>query len=241
MSRRIVITSGKGGVGKTTIVANLGMQIAMSGYKTILMDIDIGLNNLDIASGIEKRIVYDIVDVIEGKCRINQAIIRDEYCLNLYYLPTAHIYNVGKVGVKDIQSVINELDKMFDFIIMDCPAGIDSGFIRAIYGASEGIVVTTPHISSVRDADKVIGILIAHNITQIGLVINRMRWDLLKRGKMLSASNIEECLGVKLLGVLSESDEISSSASVDGKIFVTNADIEQEYMKLASNILNIVR
>ena len=102
MSRRIVVTSGKGGVGKTTIVANLGMQIAMSGYKTILMDVDIGLNNLDIASGIEKRIIYDIVDVIEGRCRINQAIIRDEYCLNLYYLPTAHIYNVGKVGVKDI-------------------------------------------------------------------------------------------------------------------------------------------
>lgn len=241
MSRRIVVTSGKGGVGKTTIVANLGMQIAMSGSKTILIDVDIGLNNLDIASGIDRRIRYDIVDVIEGKCRINQAILRDEQCLNLYYLPTAHIYNVGKVGVSDMQKVINELEKMFDYIIIDCPAGIDSGFVRAIYGASEAIVIVTPHISSVRDADKVIGILIAHNITEIGLVVNRMRWDLVKKDKMLSPSNIQDCLDVKLLGVLSESDDISSSASVDGKIIVNTLQIEEEYMQLAKNVMNFER
>ena len=137
--------------------------------------------------------------------------------------------------------MVDELDKMFDYIIIDCPAGIDSGFVRAIYGASESIVVTTPHITSVRDADKVIGILITNNITQIGLVVNRMRWDMVRKGKMLSASNIEDSLGVKLLGVLSESDDISSSASVDGKIFVRTEEVENEYIKLCKSVVNFER
>ncbi|MBR7091277.1 MAG: septum site-determining protein MinD [Clostridia bacterium] len=238
MARRIVVTSGKGGVGKTTVVANLGMQIALKGSKTILLDVDIGLNNLDVASGIEERIRYDIVDIVEGKCRINQALVRDEYCLNLYYLPTAHIYNVGKVGTKDIRDIVNELDKVFDYIIIDCPAGIDSGFVRAIYSASEAIVVTTPHISAIRDADKVIGILVAQDISRIGVVVNRVRWDLVKRGRMLAPQSIAECLGKELIGILSEADDINASASMDGRVFVNSEDIIQEYINLANSVMN---
>ncbi|MBR7091367.1 MAG: septum site-determining protein MinD [Clostridia bacterium] len=238
MARKIVVTSGKGGVGKTTIVANLGMQIAILGNRTVLLDVDIGLNNLDIASGIEGRIMFDIVDVIEGRCRINQALVRDKECANLYYLPTAHIYNVGKVSASDIDKIVRSLEKLFDYIIIDCPAGIDSGFVRAIYSASEAIVVTTPHISAIRDADKVIGVLLSHNIDILGVIINRVRWDLVRRGKMLSSQQIGDCLDRRILGVLSESDEISSNASVQGGVMVCRDQERVEYEILAKELLN---
>jgi len=238
MARKIVVTSGKGGVGKTTIVANLGLQLANLSQRVVLIDVDIGLNNLDVASGIEERVVYDIVDIAEQKCRVKQALLQDENCYNLFYLPTAHIYNSGKISTKDIAKIISQLEVDFDYIIIDCPAGIDAGFYRAIYVASEAILVTTPHITSIRDADKVASILISQGITNFGLVVNRIRGDLVSKGRMLSAETIAECLNTKLLGVIPESDELCSQASISGKVFDVSKELNFAFYTLAQNIIS---
>jgi len=214
MARRIVLTSGKGGVGKTTVCANLGISLSRLGFRVVLVDVDIGLNNLDIILGVDKQIVFDIVDVISGKCRAKQALVQDPKFPNLYILPSArHINNIKVLG-ENIRYVINLLDSSFDYILIDCPAGVDEGFHRAVFSANEAIVVVTPHLSSIRDANKVIGLLNDYDISNKSLVINRMRGDMLVNGEMLTVENIVRSLKIPLLGVIPEDDEISSSCSV---------------------------
>ncbi len=214
MARRIVLTSGKGGVGKTTVCANLGISLSRLGFRVVLVDVDIGLNNLDIILGVDKQIVFDIVDVISGKCRAKQALVQDPNFPNLYILPSARNSNSVQVLGENIKNVINLLDSSFDYILIDCPAGVDEGFHRAVFSANEAIVVVTPHLSSIRDANKVIGLLNDYDISNKSLVINRMRGDMLVNGEMLTVENIVRSLKIPLLGVIPEDDEISSSCSV---------------------------
>ncbi len=214
MARRIVLTSGKGGVGKTTVCANLGISLSRLGFRVVLVDVDIGLNNLDIILGVDKQIVFDIVDVISGKCRAKQALVQDPKYPNLYILPSSRNMRGAKVLGENIKNVVTLLDSSFDYILIDCPAGVDEGFHRAVFSANEAIVVVTPHLSSIRDANKVIGLLNDYEISNKSLVINRMRGDMLVNGEMLTVENIVRSLKIPLLGVIPEDDEISSSCSV---------------------------
>jgi len=238
LARKIVITSGKGGVGKTTVCANLGAQLAMMGFRVVLLDVDIGLNNLDVVAGIENRIVYDIVDVIENKCRPRQALVQYDGIPSLYILPSAHSYNVGKVTGENIKQVIANLGVTFDYILIDCPAGIELGFHRAVFGASEAIVVTTPHISAIRDADKVVSILNSYNMTGINLIVNRVRGDLIAGGEMIDAASISEMLRLKLIGVIPDDDGIARFSSLGGAVTAREAKVNQAYAVLAHNLAN---
>ena len=210
MARKIVITSGKGGVGKTTICANLGMRLSSLGNRVVMLDTDIGLNNLDVVMNIENRVVYDIADIVEGKCRIKQALIQDLRYPTLFTLPSNHLYTDTKITSYAIKSIVEQLSEVFDYVLIDCPAGIDSGFHRAVYSATEAIVVTTPNLSSIRDASKVLTILNSYNLDNVGFVVNRMRGDLIMNGKMLNISQICSLLHGELLGVIPDDDSISS-------------------------------
>jgi|LGVF01.2.fsa_nt_gb septum site-determining protein MinD len=218
VARKIVITSGKGGVGKTTICANLGSKLASLNQRVVMLDVDLGLNNLDVVMGIENKVVYDIVDVIEGKCRAKQALIQDRRQPSLYTMPSAHIYTKNKVTGYGVKRVVDQLAESFDYVLIDCPAGIDSGFHRAVFSASEAIVVTTPHIASIRDADKVISILNSYSLNSVNFVINRIRGDLVLNGQMIDVKNIANLLKVKLLGIIPDDDEISTSSSLGASI-----------------------
>jgi septum site-determining protein MinD len=177
MSRTIVITSGKGGVGKTTATANLGMAIAQLGYQVALIDADIGLRNLDLLLGLENRVIYTALEVLSGECRLEQALIKDKRQPGLALLPAAQNRNKDSIDSDQMQYLVTLMNKHYDYILIDCPAGIESGFHNAIAPADEAIVVTTPEIAAVRDADRVIGLLEANNIKRISLLINRLRWS----------------------------------------------------------------
>ena len=204
MARKIVITSGKGGVGKTTIAANLSAQLARKGQRVILCDADFGLNNVDVTAGIEHLVTYDIVDVIEGRCRAKQALVRHPDCGNLYLLGSSHSAPERYVSPQAVKVVLETLSAQFDFIIIDCPAGIDEGFHRAVATADEAIVVTTPHISALRDADKVITVLKSYQLSGLSLVLNMVRGDLLLSGDCLTPKEVAELLKTPLLGILPE-------------------------------------
>lgn len=182
MSEVIVITSGKGGVGKTTTTANIGTGLALAGHKVVLIDTDIGLRNLDVVMGLENRIVYDLVDVVEGNCRVKQALIKDKRYEGLYLLPAAQTRDKSAVNPQQMMDLCEELKEEYDYIIVDCPAGIEQGFKNAIAGADRAIVVTTPEVSAVRDADRIVGLLEANELRNPKLLINRMRPDMVKRG-----------------------------------------------------------
>lgn len=216
MARKIVVTSGKGGVGKTTICANLGTKLAEMGQKVVMLDVDIGLNNLDVVMGIENRVVYDIADVIDGKCRIKQALVQDALHPTLYILPSNKIFTTTKINSYSIKAVVDALGEIFDYVIIDCPAGIDSGFHRAVFCATEAIVVCTPHISSIRDADKVLTILNSYNLSSIGFVVNRVRGDLILNGQMIDISQICNLLKSNLVGAIPDDDTISTGQSMSG-------------------------
>ena len=186
MSEVIVITSGKGGVGKTTTSANVGTGLAILGKKTVLIDTDIGLRNLDVVMGLENRIVYNLVDVVEGNCRMKQALIRDKRYPNLYLLPSAQTRDKTAVSPEQMKKLVDDLRDEFDYILLDCPAGIERGFQNAIAGADRALVVTTPEVSAIRDADRIIGLLEADEIGAIDLIVNRIRMDMVKRGDMMS-------------------------------------------------------
>ena len=210
MARKIVITSGKGGVGKTTICANLGMRLAELGNRVVMLDTDIGLNNLDVVMNVENRVVYDIADVVDGKCRIKQALIQDLRYPTLFILPSSHLYTDTKITSYSIKAVVEILAETFDYILLDCPAGIDSGFHRAVYSADEVIVVTTPSLSSIRDASKVLTILGSYNVGSVSVVVNRMRGDLILNGKMLDVNQITSLLNANLIGVVPDDDSIAT-------------------------------
>ena len=221
MSQVYVITSGKGGVGKTTTTANLGAGLAMKDQKVVLVDTDIGLRNLDIVMGLENRIVYDLVDVIEGNCRLKQALIRDKRYPNLFLLPAAQTKDKTAVHPEQMLKLTQSLREYFDFVLIDCPAGIEQGFKNAVVGADNAIVVTVPEVSAVRDADRIIGLLNAYDITNPRLMINRFRPNMVKQGDMMDIEDTLEILGVELLGVVPD-DELILRASNLGEPVVNN-------------------
>ncbi len=235
MARKFVITSGKGGVGKTTIVASLGLTLARLGYKTLLIDMDFGLNNLDVLMNIENKIVYDIIDVIEGKCSPKQALIQDLIENNLYIFPSTHGFCRVKFGSRELLSIISSLEKYFDFVLIDSPAGIDGGFRRAIGCGDEYIVVTTPHLSAIRDADKIITNLISEKKPY--LIINRARGDLMLDSKMLNVKTIINSLNAEIIGVIPEDDNVSLQL-LTGGAFDENTAIQKSLNMIAHNIIS---
>ena len=208
MGEVIVITSGKGGVGKTTTTANIGIGLSRLGKKVMVIDTDLGLRNLDVVLGLENRIVYNIVDVIEGSCRLKQALIKDKRFPELYLLPSAQTKDKTSVSPEQMKKLIDDIRDDFDFILLDCPAGIEQGFQNAIAGADRAIVVTTPEVSAIRDADRIIGLLEASGIRKNELLINRLRIDMVKRGDMMSVEDVTEILAVDLLGVIPDDEQV---------------------------------
>ena len=209
MGEVFVITSGKGGVGKTTSTANIGAGLAAADKKTILIDTDIGLRNLDVVMGLENRIVYDLVDVIEGSCRLKQALIKDKRYPGLFLLPAAQTRDKNAVSPEQMKKLCQNIRDMgFDYIIIDCPAGIEQGFKNAIAGADRAVVVTTPEVSAVRDADRIIGLLEANGLNDPGLIVNRIKTDMVKRGDMMSVDDVKEILSVNVLGVVPDDEAI---------------------------------
>lgn len=204
MARKIVVTSGKGGVGKTTVAACLSAQLARRGQRVVLCDADLGLNNVDVATGVEQLAAYDLVDVIEGRCRAKQALVRHPDYVNLHILTSSHSSPERYVSPQAMKVVLDALAPQFDYVIIDCPAGIDEGFHRAVAAANEAIVVTTPHISALRDADKVITLLKSYAITGVKVVVNKVRGDLLASGQSLTPKEISELLKTPVLGVIPE-------------------------------------
>lgn len=213
MGEVIVITSGKGGVGKTTTTANLGVGLALSAKKAALIDADIGLRNLDVVMGLENRIVYDLVDVVEGRCRVRQALIRDKRYENLYLLPAAQTRDKNAVNPEQMKKLCAELKEEFDYVLVDCPAGIEQGFRNAIAGADRAFIVTTPEVSAVRDADRIIGLLEANELHNPRLIINRLRADMIKRGDMMDIEDILEILAIDLIGVIPDDEKIIISTN----------------------------
>ncbi len=231
--KKIVITSGKGGVGKTTVTANLGVAIADLGYRVLVVDIDFGLNNLDVVLGVENKVVYDIKDVLEGRCRLKQALVRYSDKKNLYILPSDKIEGNSCITGQNLKLLIDSLSNVFDFVLLDCPAGIDIGFHRAVSCSDSALLVTTPSITSLRDADKVVNILNSYKLNQIGLIVNRARGDLIVDDKMLLPQDIQLMLKTELVGVLPEEDAVFLYS---GKKLPRNTDSNKAYKILADNV-----
>lgn len=212
-SQVIVVTSGKGGVGKTTTTANIGVGLSQLNKRVVLIDTDIGLRNLDVVLGLENRIIYDLVDVVSGKCKVRQALIKDKRFEGLYLIPAAQTKDKDAVSVEQMKALCDELKNEFDFVIIDCPAGIEQGFKNAIAGADKALVVTTPEVSAVRDADRIIGLLEANEIDEHYLIINRVRQDMVKRGDMMNMDDIIEILNIDLIGVIPDDESIIISTN----------------------------
>jgi septum site-determining protein MinD len=206
-ARRIVITSGKGGVGKTTTTANVGAALAKRGHKVVLVDADIGLRNLDLVLGVEKRIVFDLVEVVEGRCQLRQALIKDKRIENLSILPAAQTRDKTAITELQMAEVVTQLGELCDYVLIDCPAGIEHGFRNAIAGAAEAIVVTTPEVSAIRDADRVIGKLRERSLP-MRLIVNRLRPELVRSGDMLSVDDVTDILSIELAGIVPDDEEV---------------------------------
>ncbi len=222
-ARVITVTSGKGGVGKTTATANLGVALANLGKKVVCVDADIGLRNLDVVMGLENRIVYDLVDVVEGRCKLRQAMVKDKRLADLYLLPAAQTRDKTAVSPQDMINLTNQLRRDYDFILIDSPAGIEWGFRNALAPADEVIVITNPEAPAVRDADRIIGLVEAEerNIP-VSLVINRAKSDMIRRGDMLSVNDVLEILSMPLLGVIPEDDQILIASNQGAPLTLDN-------------------
>ncbi|WP_199618548.1 septum site-determining protein MinD [Paenibacillus alkalitolerans] len=238
MGEAIVVTSGKGGVGKTTTSANVGTALALLGKKVCMVDTDIGLRNLDVVMGLENRIIYDLVDAIEGRCRLPQALIKDKRFEELYLLPAAQTKDKHAVSPEQVRDIVLELKKDFDFVVIDCPAGIEQGFKNAVAGADKAIVVTTPEKSAVRDADRIIGLLEKENVDSPKLIINRIRPGMMKRGDMLDIDEICSVLAIDLLGLVPDDEHVIKAAN-SGEPTVMNPDSRAAiaYRNIARRIL----
>ncbi len=236
MGEVIVVTSGKGGVGKTTTTANVGTGLAKLDKKVVLIDTDIGLRNLDVVLGLENRIVYNLVDVIEGNCRIKQALIKDKRYPNLYLLPSAQTRDKSAVSPEEMKLLCEQLKGEFDYIIMDCPAGIEQGFKNAIAGADRALVVTTPEVSAVRDADRIIGLLEANEMKKTELIVNRLRIDMVKRGDMMSSDDVVEILAIDLIGIVPDDERIVVSTNNGEPLVGDDSLAGQAYMNICRRI-----
>ena len=236
--KSIVVTSGKGGVGKTTSSANIGTALAMNGRKVCLIDADIGLRNLDVVMGLENRIVYDIVDVVENNCRLEQAMIRDKRYDGLYLLPAAQTRDKTSVTPFQMKELLDNLKEDMDYVIIDSPAGIEQGFKNAISGADKAIIVTTPEISAVRDADRIIGLLEAEGLRDPEVIINRIRADMVERGDMMGIDDMIEILAIDLLGIVPEDEGIVVSTNKGEPIAINQkAKAGLAYRNIAKRIL----
>jgi septum site-determining protein MinD len=219
----ITITSGKGGVGKTTTTANLGVGLAMLGQRVVTIDADIGLRNLDVVMGLENRIVYDLVDAVEGHCRLRQALIRDKRLSELYLLPAAQTRDKTAVSPDEMIEICEQLRPDFDFILVDSPAGIERGFRNAVAPADRVIIVTTPEVSAVRDADRIVGLVESKLKPSPDLIINRLNHEMVRRGQMLNTEDVVEILAIDLIGIVPEDEEVIVSTNrgtpvaLDGK------------------------
>ncbi len=238
MGEVIVITSGKGGVGKTTTTANLGAALAMQGKKVALIDTDIGLRNLDVVMGLENRIVYDIVDVVEEKCKLRQALIKDKRFNELFLLPAAQTRDKTAVNEIQMRDLTDKLKEEFDYILIDCPAGIEQGFKNAIAGANRAIVVTTAEISAIRDADRIIGLLESSQIKNPELIVNRLKPNMVKKGEMMDVDDIVDLLSISLIGVVPD-DEYVVTQTNKGEPVVSNrkAPSGKAYLEIARRVL----
>ncbi len=236
MGEVIVITSGKGGVGKTTTTANVGTGLAKIGKTVVLIDTDIGLRNLDVVMGLENRIVYNLVDVIEGNCRIKQALIKDKRYPNLYLLPSAQTRDKSAVTPEQMKKLADELRQEFDYIIMDCPAGIEQGFKNAIAGADRAMVVTTPEVSAVRDADRIIGLLEAEEMKNVQLVVNRLRPDMVKKGDMMSSEDVVDILAIGLIGIVPDDEQIVIATNQGEPLVGGDSMAGQAYMNISKRV-----
>ena len=236
MGEIIVVTSGKGGVGKTTTTANIGAGLASLGKKVLVIDTDLGLRNLDVVMGLENSIVYNLVDVIEGKCRLNQAIIKDRRYDNLYLLPSAQTKDKSAVTPEQMIKLTSDLRQEYDFVLLDCPAGIEQGFQNAISGADKAIVVTTPEVSAIRDADRIIGLLEAKKIRDIGLIINKIRIEMVKRGDMMSVEDVTEILPVELLGIIPDDEEVVIATNQGEPVIDAESFAGQAYQNICRRL-----
>jgi len=244
MAEVITITSGKGGVGKSTTTANLATALARLGKKVIAVDFDIGLRNLDMILGLENRIVYDVVDVMEGNCNLAQAIIKDKRTTNLHFIPASQTKDKNVLNKEKVETLIEELKKDFDYILVDSPAGIESGFEHSIYLADRALIVTTPEISSVRDADRVIGIIDAKSKkaaegeeVQKHIIVNRIKPELVEKGEMLSIDDVLHILALPLIGVVPDDEDIVKSTNLGEPIVLNeNSLVGEAYRRIARRI-----
>ncbi|WP_101844454.1 septum site-determining protein MinD [Halobacillus sp. Marseille-P3879] len=238
MGEAIVITSGKGGVGKTTTTANLGTALALQNKKVCLVDTDIGLRNLDVVMGLENRIIYDIVDVVEERCKTKQALITDKRFDCLHLLPAAQTSDKSSVNPEAVKQIIEELKQDYDYVVIDCPAGIEQGYKNAVAGADKAVVVTTPEKSSVRDADRIIGLLEQEELEPPKLVINRIRSHMMKSGEMMDVDDIVNILSIDLLGIVVDDDAVIKGSN-SGEPVALSPDTKASlaYRNIARRIL----
>lgn len=237
MSEVIVVTSGKGGVGKTTTSANVGTGLASTGKKVVLIDTDIGLRNLDVVMGLENRIVYNLVDVVEGKCRVKQALIKDKRYPSLYLMPSAQTRDKSAVNPDQMIKMIESLKEQFDYIILDCPAGIEQGFQNAIAAADRALVVTTPEVSAIRDADRIVGILEANEFRQIELIINRLRYDMIKRGDMMTVEDVVDILSIPLIGLVPDDENVVIATNQGEPLVGNQTPAGKAYQNICCRVL----
>lgn len=207
-ARVVTITSGKGGVGKTTTTANIGIALGRLGKRVVVIDADIGLRNLDVVMGLENRIVYDLVDVVEGRCKIRQAMIKHKQFPDLYLIPAAQTRDKTAVSPSDMVALCNKLRADFDFILIDSPAGIERGFRNALAPADEVLIVTNPEVSAVRDADRIIGLIEAENKGPAQLILNRVKVNMIRKGEMLSADDVTDILAIRLIGIVPDDESV---------------------------------
>lgn len=235
-ARKIVFTSGKGGVGKTTTTSNVGAALAKRGKSVILIDADIGLRNLDLVLGLEKRIVFDVVEVAEGRCQLRQALIKDKRFESLSILPAAQTRDKDAITEAQFASIVDQAAQIADYVLIDCPAGIEAGFRNAIAGASEAVVVTTPEVSAIRDADRVVGKLNDKGIP-IRLIVNRLRPEMVRTGDMLSVDDVCEILSVELLGIVPDDEEIIDTTNRGEPVVLNEANkLRVIYDKIARRL-----
>ena len=238
MAKKIVVTSGKGGVGKTTVTVNVGISLAQLGCSVALIDADFGLNNLDVVLGVENKVIFDIVDVIEGRCRLKQALVQSDKYKNLFVLPSGNGDFSSTISGQNIKLIVEQMNLTFDYIFIDCPAGIDLGFHRAVSCADSAIVVATPNLTSLRDADKVVTVLKSYQLNSVDLVVNRVRGDLIMSEKMMLPQDVQKLLKTNLLGVLPEEDAVFLST---GYALPRRSDSFRAYKILANNIYKNTR
>lgn len=239
MGKAIVVTSGKGGVGKTTSTANIGTAIALQGQKVCLVDMDIGLRNLDVVLGLENRIIYDIIDVVEGRAKLHQALIKDKrFNDQLYLLPAAQNAEKEAINEEQMIELVTQLKEEFDYVIIDCPAGIEQGFKNSTAAADEAILITTPEISAIRDADRIIGLIEKMDVDGPRLVINRIRKKMMQEGEVMDIDEITRHLSVDLLGIIFEDDQVVRSSNKGNPVVLDPDNVaSQGYRNIARRIL----